>query len=113
MQLFFSFISLIASKIIKFSIEREMKHFKFGENWKNFSNLIDDNRLKEHLLLPLKKLTNKKSLNNLSFLDIGCGSGLSSLAIQLNVKKSMQLIQDEQSIKTQQKSFTKIKFKKV
>ena len=56
-----------------------MKHFKFGENWKNFSNLIDNNRLKE-AVTSLKKLTNKKSLNNLSFLDIGCGSGLSSLS---------------------------------
>ena len=40
-----------------------MKHFKFGENWKNFSNLIDNNRLKE-AVTSLKKLTNKKSLNN-------------------------------------------------
>mgnify|MGYP003347038364 CR=1 FL=1 len=64
-----------------------MKYFKFGENWKKFSNLIDDNRLNE-AVNSLKKLTNKKSLNNLSFLDIGCGSGLSSLAaIQLNCKK--------------------------
>ena len=36
-----------------------MKHFKFGENWKNFSNLIDNNRLKE-AVTSLKKLTNKK-----------------------------------------------------
>ena len=36
-----------------------MKHFKFGENWKNFSNLIDNNRLKE-AVISLKKLTNKK-----------------------------------------------------
>ena len=36
-----------------------MKHFKFGENWKKFSNLIDDNRLNE-AVNSLKKLTKKK-----------------------------------------------------
>ena len=90
-----------------------MKHFKFGENWKNFSNLIDNNRLKE-AVTSLKKLTNKKSLNNLSFLDIGCGSGLSSLAaIQLNCKKIYAIDQDEQSIKTTKKVLQKSRFKKV
>ena len=90
-----------------------MKHFKFGENWKNFSNLIDNNRLKE-AVISLKKLTNKKSLNNLSFLDIGCGSGLSSLAaIRLNCKKIYAIDQDEQSIKTTKKVLQKSRFKKV
>ena len=90
-----------------------MKHFKFGENWKNFSNLIDNNRLKE-AVTSLKKLTNKKSLNNLSFLDIGCGSGLCSLAaIQLNCKKIYAIDQDEQSIKTTKKVLQKSRFKKV
>ena len=90
-----------------------MKHFKFGEYWKNFSNLIDNNRLKE-AVTSLKKLTNKKSLNNLSFLDIGCGSGLSSLAaIQLNCKKIYAIDQDEQSIKTTKKVLQKSRFKKV
>ena len=90
-----------------------MKHFKFGENWKHFSNLIDNNRLKE-AVTSLKKLTNKKSLNNLSFLDIGCGSGLSSLAaIQLNCKKIYAIDQDEQSIKTTKKVLQKSRFKKV
>ena len=90
-----------------------MKHFKFGENWKNFSNLIDNNRLKE-AVTSLKKLTNKKSLNDLSFLDIGCGSGLSSLAaIQLNCKKIYAIDQDEQSIKTTKKVLQKSRFKKV
>ena len=90
-----------------------MKHFKLGENWKNFSNLIDNNRLKE-AVTSLKKLTNKKSLNNLSFLDIGCGSGLSSLAaIQLNCKKIYAIDQDEQSIKTTKKVLQKSRFKKV
>ena len=43
-----------------------MKHFRFGENWDNFSNLIDENRL-EQAVISLKKLSNKKNFNNLSF----------------------------------------------
>ena len=94
-----------------------MKHFKFGENWKNFSKLIDNNRLKE-AVISLKKLTNKKSLNDLSFLDIGCGSGLSSLAaIQLNCKKSMLLTKMNNPLKQQKKFYKnqdskKLKLKK-
>ena len=38
-----------------------MKHFRFGENWDNFSNLIDENRL-EQAVISLKKLSNKKTL---------------------------------------------------
>ena len=70
-----------------------MKHFRFGENWDNFSNLIDENRLEQKFVISLKKLSNKKNFNNLSFLDIGCGSGLSSLAaLNLTVRNFMQLI---------------------
>ena len=80
-----------------------MKHFKFGENWKNFSSLIN----KERLIAAEKslvKLTNKKNLKNLSFLDIGCGSGLSSLAaLKLNCKKIYSIDQDKDSIETTKK----------
>ena len=42
-----------------------MSHFKFGENWKNFSSLIDKERLIE--AEKFDKLTDKKKLTNLSF----------------------------------------------
>ncbi len=80
-----------------------MTHFKFGENWKNFSSLINNERLiaAEKSLI---KLTNKKKLTNLSFLDIGCGSGLSSLAaLKLNCKKTYSIDQDNDSIETTKK----------
>ena len=77
-----------------------MSHFKFGENWKNFSSLIDKERLIE-AEKSLIKLTDKKKLTNLSFLDIGCGSGLSSLAaLKLNCKKIYSIDQDKDSIET-------------
>ena len=53
-------------------------HFKFGENWASFSRLIDDERV-AHAVTSLKELVGP-GLSGKSFLDIGCGSGLSSLA---------------------------------
>ena len=53
--------------------------FAFGENWKHFLDSVDDNRIQEaeHSLL---KLLGVQRLDGMSFLDIGSGSGLSSLA---------------------------------
>ena len=53
--------------------------FEFGKNWKQFLQLMDDDRLKlaEESLL---KLLETDTLENKSFLDIGSGSGLYSLA---------------------------------
>ena len=90
-----------------------MKHFKFGENWKDFSNLINKERLQE-AINSLTKLTKKKNLKNLSFLDIGCGSGLSSLAaIKLNCKKIYAIDQDEESIQTTKINLKRFRSKRV
>ena len=63
-----------------------MSHFKFGENWKNFSSLIDKERLIE-AEKSLIKLTDKKKLTNLSFLDIGRSFSLAALKL---VRKYIQ-----------------------
>jgi len=54
-------------------------HFAFGSNWLAFSSQIDDARIAiaEH---ALKDLLARERLDDLRFLDIGSGSGLSSLA---------------------------------
>ena len=55
------------------------QRFEFGKNWKRFLNLISNDRIaaaENSLLLML----DMKSLNGVDFLDIGSGSGLSSLA---------------------------------
>src|SRR5262249_39668394 len=53
--------------------------FAFGKNWANFAPLIDAQRISE-AKKGLLKLIPKPELSGQSFLDIGCGSGLSSLA---------------------------------
>ena len=77
-----------------------MKNFKFGENWKSFSKLIDNKKL-EYSIISLQKLTNRKNIKNMTFLDIGCGSGLSSLAaLKLNCKCLFAIDYDQQSVLT-------------
>jgi SAM-dependent methyltransferase len=53
--------------------------FKFGENWASFSKNIDERRI-EQAMQSLKKLFGENELASKSFLDIGCGSGLFSIA---------------------------------
>ena len=77
-----------------------MKNFKFGENWKSFSKLIDNKKL-EYSVISLQKLTNRKNFKKMTFLDIGCGSGLASLAaIKLNCKSLFAIDYDQQSVLT-------------
>lgn len=55
-------------------------HFKFGENWQNFiKSSFNEERIaisQQHLLAFLEM----SNLNGKTFLEIGCGSGLHSLA---------------------------------
>lgn len=53
--------------------------FKFGENWSKFLELLNDARIKE-AEESLKGMLGVENLEGKSFLDIGCGSGLFSLA---------------------------------
>lgn len=53
--------------------------FKFGKNWKNFLTHLNDARIDE-AVESLKTMLGADSLRGKSFLDIGSGSGLFSLA---------------------------------
>jgi 2-polyprenyl-3-methyl-5-hydroxy-6-metoxy-1,4-benzoquinol methylase len=53
--------------------------FRFGENWQSFSATIDSESITE-AQNSLKILLKRDTLDGLRFLDIGCGSGLFSLA---------------------------------
>ena len=58
-------------------------HFGFGKNWYDFKNTIDEesiNKARENL----EKLITREEIKGKTFLDIGSGSGIHSLAALLN-----------------------------
>lgn len=55
------------------------ERFPFGKNWESFLETINEDRIRE-AELSLKKMLHSDSLKGKSFLDIGSGSGLFSLA---------------------------------
>lgn len=55
------------------------KRFDFGSNWNAFLSVLDEERINA-AEAALKVLICAESLSGKRFLDIGCGSGLSSLA---------------------------------
>lgn len=55
------------------------ERFRFGENWKHFLQGFTDERLLQ-AEKSLRQMLNRNDLNGMTFLDIGSGSGLFSLA---------------------------------
>jgi 2-polyprenyl-6-hydroxyphenyl methylase/3-demethylubiquinone-9 3-methyltransferase len=53
--------------------------FAFGRNWRQFLATVDDERL-QHAEASLQKALGRAALSGLTFLDVGSGSGLFSLA---------------------------------
>ena len=56
--------------------------FKFGRNWKRYSKLIDDSRIKD-ASESLKESFEIENFKNKSFIDVGCGSGIFSISASL------------------------------
>jgi 2-polyprenyl-6-hydroxyphenyl methylase/3-demethylubiquinone-9 3-methyltransferase len=55
------------------------ERFEFGENWRRFQRVLTPRRIEE-AERSLVEMLDVESLNGKSFLDVGSGSGLSSLA---------------------------------
>lgn len=55
------------------------ERFAFGKNWQRFLESLDDARIEESVH-ALQSMLGKSDLAGYAFLDVGCGSGLSSLA---------------------------------
>ena len=60
----------------------EGERFQFGANWAKFLENLDDERI-EAAKNSLQSMLGRQSLEDQSFLDIGCGSGLFSLAARM------------------------------
>ncbi|MBV9925930.1 MAG: class I SAM-dependent methyltransferase [Acidobacteria bacterium] len=55
------------------------ERFEFGKNWAQFLSLLDESRIEE-AVASLREMLGVENLRGRSFLDIGSGSGLFSLA---------------------------------
>lgn len=56
------------------------KHFSFGKNWQHFLKNLNNTRVQEAENSLVQFLGGKQAIKNKTFVDIGCGSGLFSLA---------------------------------
>lgn len=82
------------------NLEDVTTHFKFGDNWSRFSEKINDERINEAVNSLLKFLTPEEILGK-DFIDIGCGSGLFSLAaLRLGANRVVSIDIDRDSVKT-------------
>jgi SAM-dependent methyltransferase len=81
-------------------------HFEFGANWRDYAKTVDKTRI-ESAVAALGKLF-PDGLAGKTFLDIGCGSGLHSLAaLLLGAAAVVSLDIDENSVSTTQEVLKK------
>jgi 2-polyprenyl-3-methyl-5-hydroxy-6-metoxy-1,4-benzoquinol methylase len=71
--------------------------FQFGDNWRSFLDRLDDDRVTE-AEKSLKWLLHCERLDGIRFLDIGSGSGLSSLAARRLGARVVSFDYDPQSV---------------
>jgi predicted RNA methylase len=75
-------------------------HFAFGKNWASYAARIDEARIEE-VKRGLLKLIPAEEFKGKTFLDIGCGSGLSALAAaRLGVDRIVAVDIDPVSVAT-------------
>jgi len=88
------------------SLTERKTHFEFGENWKSYAKTIDQRRI-DSAIEGVKKLF-PDGLVGKTFLDIGCGSGLHSLAaLSLGAASVAAVDIDENSVSTTQELLTR------
>ncbi|HEY9721628.1 MAG TPA: class I SAM-dependent methyltransferase [Oscillatoriaceae cyanobacterium] len=73
------------------------ERFAFGDNWRRFLSVLNDARIAQ-AERDLKEMLGLDDLQGKSFLDIGSGSGLSSLAARRLGAKVVSLDYDPQSV---------------
>jgi 2-polyprenyl-6-hydroxyphenyl methylase/3-demethylubiquinone-9 3-methyltransferase len=77
----------------------QQSHFAFGKNWASYARLVTDSQV-EQAITSLSRLVGS-DLKGKRFLDIGCGSGLHSLAaLRLGAREVVALDIDPDSVAT-------------
>jgi 2-polyprenyl-6-hydroxyphenyl methylase/3-demethylubiquinone-9 3-methyltransferase len=81
-----------------------MTAFSFGENWLDYSRLLDASRLQE-AQESLQRLVDRDRLDGLSMLDVGCGSGLFAIAaVKLGASRVVAIDCDANSVAATQRN---------
>jgi len=89
------------------SLLHQDAHFAFGKNWLDYSDKIDDARI-NHAVDELRRLTGLLNLEGKTFLDIGCGSGLSALAAMRLGARSLKGVDiDPDSVEASKRTFAR------
>jgi 2-polyprenyl-6-hydroxyphenyl methylase/3-demethylubiquinone-9 3-methyltransferase len=81
-------------------------HFAFGENWSQYAQKIDEARIAQ-AEDSLLRLVGRENIEGRTFLDIGCGSGLFSLAaVRLGCKQLLAVDLDPMSVETTRRTLS-------
>lgn len=82
----------------------EELRFGFGKNWQKFIDKHLSEEIVDASVEHMKKFMRRESLKGLTFLDIGCGSGIHSLAaLKLGAERVHSFDYDENSVLTSKK----------
>ena len=73
------------------------ERFGFGDNWTRFLSVLNDERIEE-AKTSLRRMLNVESLVDKTFLDVGSGSGLFSLAARMLGAQVYSFDYDPQSV---------------
>ncbi|MFA6012454.1 MAG: class I SAM-dependent methyltransferase [Desulfobacteraceae bacterium] len=87
---------------------QKKNRFSFGENWKRFLNSLTPERIDKAQESLIGFLGSRDSIKNKQFLDVGCGSGLFSLAAyRLGANKVVSFDTDRYSVSCAKHLFSK------
>ncbi len=86
--------------------DRPSDHFDFGRNWAEYAETIDDVAVVE-AQQGVSRLFGDYDLNGKAFLDIGCGSGIHSLAAAQRGAKVTAIDIDADSVETTRRTLAR------
>lgn len=82
--------------------------FTFGTNWSKYSSLLDEERVQD-AARSVQSLLQRRSLEGLSFLDLGAGSGLFSIAAaRLGAKRVIAIDRDPDCLTTAHRNIDRL-----